>query len=327
MTTTALSADEDRRVAALLALHLLDTPSEDRFDRHARLARRLFDAPVALLSLVDATRLWFKAHLGLDLDQVDRAGSCCAEVIATGATLVVTDAQADPRFCHHALVAGDGGYRFYAGAPVRAPNGEVVGTLSVLDQAPRQAKDGDLDLLRDLAQQVERELEAQSMATIDSLTGISNRRGFMAVAHHALRLGSRHHPGGHLLLFDLDQVREINQEYGHKVGDDVLVEFADLMVRCFRESDAQARTSGDEFCVLLTGTDDTQASAVIARFARMVDTRNQRAHSRPAIVYSVGVALLSPGDNLAMLLSRAQSDMLVARAGRHTTSTDPVDGG
>lgn len=327
MTTTASSAADDRRVAALLALHLLDTPTEDRFDRHARLARRLFDAPVALLSLVDATRLWFKAHLGLDLDQVNRAGSCCAEVVATGLPLVVADAQADARFRDHALVAGDGGYRFYAGTPVRAPNGEVVGTLSVLDLLPRQVGDGDLELLRDLAQQVERELEAQSMATIDALTGISNRRGFLAVAHHALRLGSRHHPGGHLLLFDLDQFRQINLEYGHKVGDDVLVEFADLMVRCFRESDAQARLEGDEFCVILTGTDEVQASTIVARFARMVDTRNQRAHSRPPIVYSVGVALIEPGDNLATLLSRAQSDMLVARSGRHSTSNDPDDGG
>jgi diguanylate cyclase (GGDEF)-like protein len=327
LTTTASSASEDRRVAALLALHLLDTPSEDRFDRHARLARRLFEAPVALFSLVDATRLWFKAHLGLDLDEVGKHGSCCAEVIGTGLPLMVVDMQADARFRDHALVGGEGGYRFYAGAPVRGPNGEIVGTLSVLDVVPREAREGDLELLADLAHQVERELEAQSMATIDSLTGISNRRGFMAVAQHALRLGGRHHPGGHLLLFDLDQFRQINLEYGHKIGDDVLVEFADLMVRCFRESDAQARTDGDEFCVILTGTSDVQASAVVARFARMVDVRNQRAHSRPAMVYSVGIAQVAAGDNLSMLLSRAQSDMLVARAGQHSTSQEADDGG
>ena len=130
--------DERERVWALRDLGLLDSAPERRYDDLATLAARLCDAPVALISLVDETRVWFKARVGLEITETPRDGSFCAHVILGSEVFVVPDAHADPRFVNNALVTGSHGACFYAGAPLRMPSGHNVGALSVLDARPRQ---------------------------------------------------------------------------------------------------------------------------------------------------------------------------------------------
>ena len=153
------SPSDEERVRALRELRILDTPAEDRFDRVVRLAQRLFDVPAAQINLIDRDRQWTKATVGRKPGNGDRHDSVCTHTIAQAGPLVVEDLAADDRFRGiPAVVAPDDALRFYAGHPLRAPGGERVGALCILDTKPHPINEADLDLLRDLADLVEKEL-------------------------------------------------------------------------------------------------------------------------------------------------------------------------
>jgi GAF domain-containing protein len=151
----ALPAREDDRLRALHALLILDTPPEARFDRIVAFAAQEFDVPVALISLIDRDRQWFKARLGLAVCETGRDVSFCAHAILQDAPMVIDDALADPRFATNPLVLGEPHIRFYAGAPLETPEGHRLGTLCLIDHQPRQLDATGLAILRalrDLAQ-------------------------------------------------------------------------------------------------------------------------------------------------------------------------------
>ena len=152
--------DEAQRLSALHRLRILDTPPEERFDRYTRIAAQLFDVPIALVSLIDRDRQWFKSRHGLDAVETPRETAFCAHAILDRAVLQVPDALQDPRFADNPLVAGPPRVRFYAGAPLAASDGSLVGTLCLIDQRARQLDEQQLRLLRDLASLVEAELVA-----------------------------------------------------------------------------------------------------------------------------------------------------------------------
>ena len=151
-------ANETDRLHALHALALLDTPVEERFDRITRLAVRLFDVPIALISLVDAQRQWFKSRAGLATLETPREQSFCAHAILLSQPLVVPDALLDDRFADNPLVTGPPRVRFYAGRRITAPDGSPVGTLCLIDHRPRAFGEAQLQALSDLAALAEREL-------------------------------------------------------------------------------------------------------------------------------------------------------------------------
>jgi phosphoribosyl 1,2-cyclic phosphodiesterase len=156
--------DEIQRLAALHALGLLDTPAEERFDRLTRVAAALFDVPIALVSLVDANRQWFKSCVGTDIQESSREVSFCAYAVAERDMLVIPDALRDDRFADNPVVSGPPYVRFYAGAPIFTSDGHCAGTLCVIDGRPRDFTDEDRDRLRDLAAIVQQELTASSYA-------------------------------------------------------------------------------------------------------------------------------------------------------------------
>lgn len=149
---------EDQRVKALHALGVLDTPREDRFDRFTRIASAAFGAPIALVSLVDSQRQWFKSRVGLESAETPRSMSFCSHAVALDDLLVVPDTHLDERFADNPLVAGAPFIRFYAGQPVRSVDGQPLGTLCIIDQQPRMFGDAEKRMLRDLAQMVQDEL-------------------------------------------------------------------------------------------------------------------------------------------------------------------------
>ncbi|GMU02567.1 hypothetical protein KH5H1_66870 [Corallococcus caeni] len=153
-------ADEPRRLQALRSLCLLDTPAHERFDRIVRAAAHLFRVPIALVSLIDEDRQWFKARQGLDAPQTPRDVSFCGHAILSSATFVVPDALKDARFHDNPLVLGAPFVRFYAGHPLRAADGSRVGTLCLIDSQPRDFSGADLAALADLAGWAEVELNA-----------------------------------------------------------------------------------------------------------------------------------------------------------------------
>ncbi len=164
MPEAARPADEAKRLAALRSLNILDTPAEERFDRITRLAQRLFELPIALISLVDANRQWFKSCQGLDVPETDRSDSFCAHTILEDDVLVIPDATADPRFSDNPLVTGAPFIRFYAGCPISGPDGSKLGTLCIIDRRPRQLNANQVAVLRDLTAWVSTEMSTVTLS-------------------------------------------------------------------------------------------------------------------------------------------------------------------
>jgi diguanylate cyclase (GGDEF)-like protein/PAS domain S-box-containing protein len=149
---------EQERVKALHALAILDTPPEDRFDRYTRLAAAAFGVPMALISLVDTDRQWFKSAVGVDVCETPRSMAFCSHTVALDDMLVVPDTHLDERFASNPGVCGAPYVRFYAGQPVRSLDGQPLGTLCIVDTRPRQLDEAGQRMLRDLAQLAQDEL-------------------------------------------------------------------------------------------------------------------------------------------------------------------------
>lgn len=142
--------DEPHRLAQLRLLRVLDTEAEGAFDDLVQLAASVCETPIALLSLVDDSRQWFKSKVGLAACSTPRDAAFCAHAILSRDVLIVPDAKQDPRFAQNPLVLGEPGIRFYAGAPVVLPNGAAVGTVCVIDRQPRQLTSLQVQTLRTL---------------------------------------------------------------------------------------------------------------------------------------------------------------------------------
>lgn len=158
------SLDEPSRLHALRRLGILDTPAEERFDRITRTAARVFEVPIALVSLLDENRLWFKSCIGLPVRSTDRSGSFCAHAVAARQTLVVEDAQLDPRFSDNPLVTDEPRIRFYAGHPIASADGNLLGTLSISSPEPRRFPEHESMALADLAAWAEVELNHSELS-------------------------------------------------------------------------------------------------------------------------------------------------------------------
>jgi two-component system cell cycle sensor histidine kinase/response regulator CckA len=158
-TRVPLPADEEARLLELDRYGILDTAPEETFDDLTRMASTVCEAPIALISLVDAGRQWFKSRYGLSIEETSRDISFCTHAILQPDLFVVSDAMNDERFATNPLVTSEPHIRFYAGAPLITPGGRTVGMLCVLDHVPRQLKPEQLDALRVLARQVVVQLE------------------------------------------------------------------------------------------------------------------------------------------------------------------------
>lgn len=160
----ALPDDEEKRLAAVYRLGLLDTDAEERFDRHARIAAGAFGAPIALVSLIDRDRQWYKAHYGFEFSETSRDMGFCSHAILGDEPLVVNDTLRDDRFAENPVVVGDPHVRFYAGVPLHAADGARVGAFCIVDSKPRTLTAAQLRMLQDMARLVEEELEPGATA-------------------------------------------------------------------------------------------------------------------------------------------------------------------
>ena len=181
MIAPPIPKNERERIKALQRFELLDTPAEPAFDQIARLTAKLLKAPVALVSLIDEDRQWFKAKVGVTVCETSREISFCGHAIDQGEIFVIEDATLDPRFHDNPLVTGDPHIRFYAGAPLRTREGLVLGTLCVLDSRPRGALSAEeKETFRDLSAMVMAHIEArQAVGYLAPVTALSNRFRFL----------------------------------------------------------------------------------------------------------------------------------------------------
>jgi diguanylate cyclase (GGDEF)-like protein len=295
---------ERERLAALHGFGILDTGPDDDFDTIARLAAGICDAPMAMVSLVDSDRQWFKARVGIELQSTPRDVAFCSQAIMTpGRPTIVSDARADERFANNPLVVGDPSLRFYAGVPLVTRDGHALGTVCVADTIPRTLTPDQLGSLtvaakavmtlleqrrmieqleraRSSQKGVERELRGEIAVRIaaeerlrhtaahDGLTQLANRLTFMAEVQAALselRPAANPAAGFAVLFVDLDRFKHINDSAGHEAGDEVLVEIAQRLRRIVRPEDLVARLGGDEFTVLARGVASAAAAGALAR--------------------------------------------------------------
>jgi phosphoribosyl 1,2-cyclic phosphodiesterase/CheY-like chemotaxis protein len=154
----AIPADEERRILSLRELNILDTEPEERFDRITRIAAALFDVPMAVISLVDENRQWFKSCAGSNTKETSRDAAFCAHVVYNREPMIVPDALQDVRFADNPQVINEPRIRFYAGYPLMLDDGSCIGTLCLLDTRPRTIEGSDLERLHDLADMVLREI-------------------------------------------------------------------------------------------------------------------------------------------------------------------------
>lgn len=310
--------DEDLRIRTLRSLCILDTGGEERFDRITRVAQRLFGVPIALVSLVDSDRQWFKSKQGLDADETSREISFCGHAILSEDIMVVADTARDERFADNPLVSGDPKIRFYAGCPVQAPNGQQMGTLCLIDREPREFAESDRLALRDMAGMVEAEIASLAMATTDVLTRISNRRGFEMLGDNALHAAALTQQAVALVFIDLDRFKEVNDSFGHAAGDQALVEISSLLDQAFRGSDVVARLGGDEFGILMTGIEADALELPLARLAARIAERNAAPDSIFQIEYSAGVVTdeMRVPRSMSSLLEEADRVMYEAKQKR-----------
>ncbi len=156
--------NESKRLSVLWQYDILDTVPEEVFDELAELASHICEAPIAFITLVDEKRQWFKARVGTSMKETTRDISFCAHAILQDELFIVADASKDPRFKKNPMVVGQPKIRFYAGAPLKSPDGYALGTLCVVDSKPRILRDEQKQSLRILARHVETQLELRRHA-------------------------------------------------------------------------------------------------------------------------------------------------------------------
>jgi len=342
-------ANERDRLNVLAEYNIMDSLPEQAYNDFAKLASAICGTPIALISLLDEERQWFKADVGLGVSETPRSQAFCAHAIMNPAdVMTVEDATVDDRFATNPLVTGDPHIRFYAGAPLVAPTGEALGTICVIDREPRTLTDTQrealeilsreiivqLELRRSIAtleqavldqekyvelmQEYQRDIEKirvhlESQSVTDVLTGVQNRRSFdLKLEEECGRAQSRHTTVS-LVMIDVDHFKSFNDDFGHPAGDEVLRAVAHLLQSELRVSDSLFRYGGEEFAVVLPETTCKGAFVLGERFRRAI----QRAPwpKRPVSI-SIGVAAtdadtVSPKD----LLQAADRALYQAKQG------------
>lgn len=300
-----LHPHEAERMSALLDLALLDTPIEERFERHTRMAQHLFRVPIAVVSLVDTDRQWFKSHRGLDASQTGRDESFCGHAILEPERLtVVPDATKDPRFQQNPLVLGGPGIRFYASCPLRSDTGMPVGTLCVIDSEPRDMAPSEQSLLHDLAKMVEAELRSAERASTDDATGLSNLEGFKRSANRVMTFAKAEGRAITMVRVQLQRLQSRATQDNALAGTP-LKAFTELLQAAFDGAVVLARVDQDGFAILLPDTPDVIAMGKDLR-RRIQDAGDLQVEMR------LGSAVYDPNkpQSLAGVMGRADPDPL-----------------
>jgi diguanylate cyclase (GGDEF)-like protein len=308
-------ADEDQRLRDLERYGILEADSDEHFDRILDLTAAIFQTPIVAISLVEANRQWFLAKRGLEVRETPREMAFCAHAIVHDEVMVVPDARADERFRSNPLVFADPHIRFYAGAPLQTPEGHNLGTLCVIDREPRDLTAEHRELLHRLAQLAMRELELRRLAHLCPVTGLPTRHTFLSIGAREFDRARRDHHPLSLLLFDVDNLRLINNRWGHAAGDQVLTDLVQLARTFLQEQDFAARLGNGEFALLLVGIEADQAMALAdALRTAVAHMPGVHIHSDFRLHISGGLTVLAPSDQrFTDLVQRAERALELAK--------------
>lgn len=311
---------ERDRLEALDALDILDTPSEPEFDRVARLIKNIFGVKIALVTMIDAHRQWYKACIGLQASEVSRRDTFCTQTIRSNDPVIVPNALNDPRFSGNRHVLGEPHVRFYAGVPLRTSDGQAIGTVCAIDYEPRPFGEREIGILTDLAEVVISELELRKLAAVDMLTGVMSRRSFREEGANAIALSMRHQSHLSCIAIDIDHFKTVNDTYGHAAGDKALAAVAGAIRDTLRQSDHIGRLGGEEFAVLLPHTGRAKALEVGEKLRAVVEALTiDIGTQKIGVTASFGIAQFDiAAKNIDILLAHADSALYEAKkAGRN----------
>jgi len=314
MIEASLPGNEPQRLQSTRDTELLDTPIDQRFERITRMLARVLDVPIASFTLLDNDRLYFKSVQGLYTTEHGRRESFCGHAIHGDETMVVEDATRDERFHDNPLVTGNPNIRFYAGCPVRAPDGQKIGALCAIDRKSREMDMVSLQILRDLAGMIENELRldqlnrqnsdlseklttAERLAMIDPLTRLWNRAGIMNVFRREWAESLRNETPIGVVMADIDHFKKVNDTYGHAVGDEVLQEMAKRLTASLRIEDAIGRTGGEEFLMLLSNCGQDKLFSTLERIRQEVTAAPVQSEKGPIPVTLSFGGVCAPASN------------------------------
>jgi diguanylate cyclase (GGDEF)-like protein len=316
------AAREAWRLSELERYEILDTLPEENFDRLVKLASFICATPISLMSLVDESRQWFKAKIGIQSTETPRSTAFCAHAIASDDDImVVEDATQDARFAENPLVTGDPHIRFYAGAPMRNKAGARLGTICVIDSKPRGLTAEQRSLLTDLAAIAVDEMELRikikqliAKSQTDAMTGAHTRGYFLDRAESEHARAARYGRPLCVLVFDLDHFKRVNDTWGHAAGDTVLASVVQAGKLTLRSQDVLARMGGEEFAALLPETDLAGGERIAERLRARVEKLTLRHDAATiGITISIGVALVDPDAAIADTLKRADKALYQAK--------------
>ncbi len=304
-----IPADEEQRLRDLERYGLLGADSDEHFERILDLAAAIFQTPIVAITLVAADHQWFLAKRGLEVRQTPREQAFCAHAIAGDAVMVVPDARADERFRTNPLVYDDPHIRFYAGAPLQSPEGHNLGAFCIIDREPRELTERQQELLHGLAQLAMRELDLRRQTHLCPITGLPTRRTFLTIGAREFERCRRDRRPLSLLLFDVDNLRLINNRWGHDAGDQVLADLVKLARSFLKPEDFAARLGDGEFALLLVGLEGEEAMA-------MADALRVAAAHLPGVYNHSDYQLHISGGLTTVAATDGCIDDLMHRAGR-----------
>ena len=271
-TEVDLPDAEQLRLAALDHYHILDTAPEPQFDRLVKLAARVFNLPMTMISFIGADQQWLKAKHGVLYPEMPLCESFGPVAIARDGVMLIPDATLDPHLQSYPAVRSAPYIRAYAGAPLITPEGFKIGVFCVFGQEPRAFGKEDGELLESLAAMAMDELKLRranldlsAMTMIDALTGLPNRVQFQRQLTEACRRAEMSGMNVVLGRLDLDRFKRINDTFGHAAGDTLLKQVAQRLQEGTAQDGVVARISGDEFVLLMEVRSVDEARVVVRR--------------------------------------------------------------
>lgn len=315
-TDKTFTADETERLGAVRSRRLLDTPATDAFDRITRLASSLFDTSIALVTLMDADRLWFKSRVGVYACETDRSTAICNHTIRSAEVMVVPDLAGDTRFTDSPMLAD--GYRFYAGAPLLTRGGLALGTLCILDRTPRRFGQESAGQLADLASMVMSQIDLhQAIGTTDEVTRLPNSTQLTADLEDLCAVASGE-PWTLVLVeaFSHDQLQEAQRSIGTLPLEAVLRDFAERLGEWLDGRATLYKTNEARFAFLLPGHATERHEALVAEMLGQLQRplRGGRSQVEMAPLPNTGFATFELNrECISDLLRRAASALHDAR--------------
>ncbi len=340
---------EQQRSELLQRYRILNGAEVYFADQIAETAAKVFRVPIVIAALNERYRNWYRSVYGISALQLNQLQFLCAQASLSQRPFVISDLRGEAVFASDTAVAGPVGAVFFAGAPLRDPEGRRFGTFCLIDRVPRDLPAFELAILQDFAGIVSQDICVRSaaryalrdliaaehdksdlfdLATTDPLTGLLNRRAFYKFAEREVLRSIRYDHPLTAIIIDIDHFKRINDTYGHSIGDEVIRTLADLIRGSIRSEDFAGRLGGEEFAIVLPETSLERACIVAERLRHAAEAAQFNASDGPFnVTISIGVSAPALRDlDIVPALERADRALYRAKqSGRNRVETEPVD--